>query len=503
MGTTAVRSRVGTCALVLFLVALNAVRCSASESTLDVRLGKSVALLGGAWKFHPGDNPAWAQTDLNDSDWGTIDVTPPPGSVDPITGATGFVPGWTTHGYPHLAGFAWYRLRVNVTNDAGGRLALRMPINFDDAYQVFVNGQLIGEFGEFTAKHATYFNAQPRAFPLPEGVSSGPITIAVRMWMEPSTILVSQDAGGMHGSPMLGQDDSIEAMLRLAWDQVNRTELGNLLSCSLSLLAGILGLALFWLDRREKAYLLLSLACAAAFLDRAAVLVGYYTMFLNMTAESILQTVLLTPLNMALWAVFWAYWFRIQRVERITRVTAGLLIAQVAGAAALAPPLYGDVIPPGAAHWIVPANLVLKLALGAVLLGVCIHGIRKRVSGAWLTLAPVLLTMAWQYNYELEVIHATQLVHIGGVVLNTGQLSNVVMLGIVSILLMQRFVRGQRQQELLRVFMPARISAGLLVVSASVRSVPTRRLTVMAAGIPLPLTSPITASTPPSGKGTI
>ena len=29
-------------------------------------------------------------------------------------------------------------------------LALKMPDNYDDAYEIYVNGQLIGHFGQFT-----------------------------------------------------------------------------------------------------------------------------------------------------------------------------------------------------------------------------------------------------------------------------------------------------------------------------------------------------------------
>ena len=55
--------------------------------------------------------------------------------------------GWTAKGCPRLAGYAWYRVQVEVSIGNGGAvppLAIRMPDNLDDAYQVYVNGRLMG-----------------------------------------------------------------------------------------------------------------------------------------------------------------------------------------------------------------------------------------------------------------------------------------------------------------------------------------------------------------------
>jgi hypothetical protein len=41
-----------------------------------------------------------------------MDLTPPAGSDDPTFCSSGFVPGWTSHGYKGYSGYAWYRLRV-------------------------------------------------------------------------------------------------------------------------------------------------------------------------------------------------------------------------------------------------------------------------------------------------------------------------------------------------------------------------------------------------------
>ena len=96
--------------------------------------------LTGPWKFHKGDNLEWAQPDFNDSGWSSMDLTPPAGSYDPFLGTSGFVPGWTALGDRGYSGYAWYRLKVNVQYDPGlseGGLAIKMPDDVDDAYQVY------------------------------------------------------------------------------------------------------------------------------------------------------------------------------------------------------------------------------------------------------------------------------------------------------------------------------------------------------------------------------
>jgi hypothetical protein len=55
----------------------------------------------------------------------------------------------------------------------------------------------------------------------------------------------------------------------------------------------------------------------------------------------------------------------------------------------------------------------------------------------------------------------------------------------------------------MRMFIAERISAGLVVKRARVRTVPTSSETVMAAGIPLPLTSPMMARKSPASRGRI
>jgi len=108
--------------LILCTCALVSLAQPAAPVSAEVHLGDSVVALNGPWKFRAGDSPLdpvtnqpfWADPSFDDSDWETVDLTPKSGSLDPISGLSDFVPGWTGKGHPGYWGYAWYRIRVRV-----------------------------------------------------------------------------------------------------------------------------------------------------------------------------------------------------------------------------------------------------------------------------------------------------------------------------------------------------------------------------------------------------
>lgn len=466
--------------IALFLLQPSMARAE-SNSSFHARIGESVVVLTGPWHFHSGDDPAWAQPSFNDANWDTMDLTPPKGSYDPITGSSGFVPGWTAHNrYKELSGFAWYRLHIQLENEAAGSipasLALAMPLNFDDAYQVFVNGQLIGQFGAFNQEKVTYYNAQPRSFPLPENIRSGDIAIAVRVWMDAGTRFQSQDAGGLHGPPILGRASAVDSMLRLEWDAVNRTQVGNVLSGTFLMLATLLGFTLYWFDRQEPAYLWLALTCLLSFFGRLMVATGYYTAVVPMVLEVWLLDVIVTPFGIVLWALFWAYWFELKNIRQIAQLMVALAAVLAFGASLIRAPLFGNVVPVSAASWLLPLTIIIKLLLGAFLVWITYRGIRKQAAGGWLSLPPVLLTVLWAYQEELGVIHIPTVLRVGGVTITEGEISILLMLAIISFLMMRRFVQGQRERELWKKEIEQAREVQQVLIPETIPSIPGFRL---------------------------
>ena len=123
---------------------------------MQVTLGQDAVPLYGPWKFTIGDSPIdsktgkplWAEPDFDDSRWETVDLTPKTMAIDPTSGWTGYVPGWTARGHRGYWGYAWYRIRVQE-QDSRGRITKVGPLDVDDAYQIFADGRQIGAFGGF------------------------------------------------------------------------------------------------------------------------------------------------------------------------------------------------------------------------------------------------------------------------------------------------------------------------------------------------------------------
>ncbi|WP_162601283.1 PP2C family protein-serine/threonine phosphatase [Occallatibacter savannae] len=416
----------------------------------QVLLGSSSVELNGPWKFHKGDDMRWAQPGFNDSGWASVDLTPPPGSSDPFLGTSGFMPGWTALGNRGYWGYAWYRLQANVQYDPGlsaGGLEIKMPNDVDDAYQVFVNGQQIGEFGKFHKSGVTTYISLPRAFALPKDISGGPITIAIRVWMDASTQLTNPDSGGLHGPPILGQAGPIDRMLRLDWDAVTHSQLSRFLEVAVLLLAITVCAVLFWLDRKENSYVWLGATCIAIALQLTVSLAGNYTTLLPGWLNFLLIDVVFSPAVIALWILFWAYWFRMGRMARMHYMVWGFTGGLMLTVAMMRAPLFGSVVP---MRWLIvlaPLAVVLKLLLGSLLLWVAWEGMRKDHTGAWLALPALGLVAVSLYQQELLVLHLPMMFFPFGMAVNISQIAVVVSLNIITVLLMRRFVHSLRLRQ--------------------------------------------------------
>ena len=77
-------------------------------------LRAAAILLDGAWRFHTGDDPHWADANTDDHGWETVDMTAASGSHDGDVGLPDYVGGWMAHGHPGYHGYAWYRRAVTM-----------------------------------------------------------------------------------------------------------------------------------------------------------------------------------------------------------------------------------------------------------------------------------------------------------------------------------------------------------------------------------------------------
>jgi serine phosphatase RsbU (regulator of sigma subunit) len=124
---------------------------------------KKYIWLRESWRYHPGDNPQWADPEYDDSDWEITNTVLRPKSVP--------TSGWN--------GIGWYRLHITVDS-----LLLNKPLIIDKwqggPSEVYLNGELLFSAGTVGATPGSEIPPHERE---PKTFSFGPDTdnvIAVR-----------------------------------------------------------------------------------------------------------------------------------------------------------------------------------------------------------------------------------------------------------------------------------------------------------------------------------
>jgi Stage II sporulation protein E (SpoIIE) len=418
----------------------------APGAQLEATLGDGIVELSGLWKFHIGDDLAWAREDFDDSSWGTLDLTPPGGSSNPELGSSGYIPGWTANGYPKHTGFAWYRLRVNVQS-SHGRLAIKMPNEVDDAYQLYVNGQLLGELGRFGEHRVTIYSTLPQAFRLPRELRNGPITIAVRVYMNSASLFQTPDAGGMHEPPVLGHAGVIGTLVQMDWDNTAHVVGSGFLEMLILLLAWMVAVSLLSMDRTEPSYLWLSLVCAVTILGNGVTLILSFVPWITLTSGFFLQSIIIGPIRIGLWVIFWGYWFRISRMQWVHRIVWGLVGLTMIITALMSAPLYGEYVPVQAAVYLTPIQLGIRLSFAALLCAITFIGIRKQKAEGWLAFSAVLLVAIALFQGQLRLLHVPTRFHLLGFEVHLGTISTIFSIFLITIMLLRRFLHAQRKRE--------------------------------------------------------
>ena len=110
---------------------------------------KTFPLDKAAWKYRAGDDQSWAAKNFDDSDWETLQESRINAQVLPAS-------GWNGRG--------WFRVRLQIDSTAANR-NLVLSGRQTGASEVYLDGRLIGKFGEIYEQGETEFN--PNNLPLP------------------------------------------------------------------------------------------------------------------------------------------------------------------------------------------------------------------------------------------------------------------------------------------------------------------------------------------------
>lgn len=471
-----------------FLSIQHQTRAQTQPRIQEVILGRSEEPLYGPWKFTTGDSPVdatgkllWSAPGFDDSNWETVNLTPVPARLD----ANGQMPGWGSLGHPGHSGYGWYRIRIRVHAPSAEKLAIAGPDVFDDAYQVFINGTLTGEFG-FAGKQPQVYFAQPAFFPLAKTFSPAQQSeqdpdqtkvIAFRFWVSPATMVQQADAGGFHTAPQLGDASAISAVNQLRWLVLVRQQAVVVLLGVVFTLLTALAFALFLYNRTDRAYLWLTISCllgALANWEFALAVLAHKVFTAN--TDLWFGTVFVLSVGRFAWYMLIRTWFHLERQQWLTWVVALLTMVQIvttAGTLGLIPFIPGALAPFCAL--IVQASFFFYLL---AITWVEYVGIRKDPVDGWLFVPVVVLTWTGWMSGTFPSLHLSSVFSPFGLLVSSVQLEAFAITFALSALLIRRWafsVQEHRQitldvkqaQEVQRVLIPEEITQipGLLIES--------------------------------------
>lgn len=227
--------------VILVIILLFGTLFSLKAQTFDAsQWNQEVRTITALWRFHPGDDPAWASPAFDDSNWPLLATNR----------------DWQAQGYGGLKGYAWYRLRMKLP-------VTTQPLAIDtgmivSAAEIYVDGKLVGTNGVMRPKPEWSFHQTSNAYPLPVSCNGRWVEIAIRAWKSP--IDARYATGGFSRSPIVGSLPLLQAASRVVFYDGIAGILPEAIIHLLMLVLGCFGLGLFLLDRRSTEYAWFALA---------------------------------------------------------------------------------------------------------------------------------------------------------------------------------------------------------------------------------------------------
>jgi sigma-B regulation protein RsbU (phosphoserine phosphatase) len=204
-----------------------------SSATFDASNLRQPADLDTAWRFHAGDDPAYASPDFDDSQWKLFN---PHTDIKTVFQKQ----------HPEII---WYRLRVKVSPDQAG-LALREH-SLSRAFEIYVNGERLIAAGRIApfAPYTLYAYVVQR---IPDRLLvNGSLLIALRVHIAPVE-WGGQGPGYSAGNLAIGQEVTLD---RDDWLAILGDNALLLLDRVLNVCLGLVALVLFAAQRRNTEYL--------------------------------------------------------------------------------------------------------------------------------------------------------------------------------------------------------------------------------------------------------
>ncbi|MBV9676756.1 MAG: hypothetical protein JO185_10510, partial [Acidobacteriaceae bacterium] len=232
----------------LFLFLLLAV--SLCAQTVDVsHLGPGTVSLAGQWKFHPGDDPRWADPNFDDSGWKLVTV--------PLS--------LSKQGYSNFSGYGWYRLMLYYDPHATAP-DLRLAVDgLSNVSAFFANGVQFGQIGQFPPE-ARFFIWRPMSFPISSSRwQDDRLLLAVRIWVDPKLAawgysgFMDVPRGSLLPAPVVGLPTAIQNLVNARKRDRELDRLPALLAKCAGFILALYLLGLYFTESRRPEYLWLGL----------------------------------------------------------------------------------------------------------------------------------------------------------------------------------------------------------------------------------------------------
>jgi sigma-B regulation protein RsbU (phosphoserine phosphatase) len=240
--------------VVINLAALRAV-AQTGQGTFDATKLQEPAELNSAWLFHPGDDPTYARTDFDDSQWMTF---------DPNTDIKTILK--TSH--PDVI---WYRMHVKVSPGQTG-LALK-ELNLSRAFEVYVNGERLMASGQIAPYSPYTLSARLLARIPARMLATGSLVIALRVYIAAAE-WGTQGPGLSTGNLSIGQESTL---YREDWLAIIGENSLTWLNHVLNVCLGVIALVLFAAQRRNTEYLWIAAAGLITLLEMPQLVISAFT----------------------------------------------------------------------------------------------------------------------------------------------------------------------------------------------------------------------------------
>ena len=213
-----------------------------------------VTVLDSQWRFHTGDDPAWADSGFDDSSWQTVSLNQ----------------SLAEQGIDTYTGYAWYRLKISPQqlaqlSAANQQLSLLVTSNSVGQLAAFVNGYELGHTRGLEDNPSEY--QSPPFIAVVPPTNGGPAVIAIRSWAGPGTPITH----GLLRKVELGPAAEIAERHAMAIGrQWNKFVTADMMVAFLFLCVAVLGAFLYMAQRHHPEYLWLALLCVSVAAGGAA-----------------------------------------------------------------------------------------------------------------------------------------------------------------------------------------------------------------------------------------